>query len=267
MSRRILAGMYALDTSMQQAWRALFHQASQISPTLKLPENIEFSDSAGQALDPGTTIVHTCGYPLMTQYRETMHPLCVACFNVKGCEQGWYHSVFLVRLADKAHTLTDCEDYRAAINHAHSNSGMNVFRAAFAKIVSPRRKSNYFKSVSTTGSHLNSMLAIAQSEADIAAIDAISYDFICRSNPDLASKLRSIGQSASTMGLPFVTQIKNRQLNADTLTDALNRALNETPHQYSALNLLKFKAVKLEDYRSIATLENDAINHGYPDLR
>jgi ABC-type phosphate/phosphonate transport system substrate-binding protein len=258
--------MYAMDDSMQAAWRALFLHAGILSPSLELPDNILFSDSVEQTLNPKTRLAHTCGYPLVTRYKGLLRPLNVPCFDMPGCEEGFYHSLFLVRDSDAARKLIDCEGYRAAVNRFDSNSGMNVFRAAIAKIKSTPATQAFFESVSVTGSHLDSVSAIARSEVDIASVDAISYHFISRFKPELCADLRVIGHSASTMGLPFVTRVNTLNLPGKSLTETLNQALKQSPDSYSVLNLKAFRGVNLLDYQGIQALERFAIDKGYPSL-
>ena len=259
--------MYALDVSQRAAWKTLFQLAGRLSPSLALPDKIIFSDNAELTLNPAASVAHTCGYPLMTQYKGQLRPLCVPCFNIDGCEEGQYYSLFLVHHSDEAHHLADCEGYKSGINHQNSNSGMNVFRAAVAKIKPAKGAIQaFFKSVDITGSHLNSVAAIARGEIDIASIDAISYHFISRFKPELCKNLRSIGRSESTMGLPFVTQIAAPDLSGETLAEALNQALSLFPRETSALDLKGFKAVTLEDYQPILALEQFAIDKAYPAL-
>ncbi len=258
--------MYAFDDSMQTAWRALFHHAGRLSPSLALPDKILFSDSAERTLNPQTRVAHTCGYPLVTCYKGLLRPLCVPCFNIPGCEDGFYHSLFLVRDADEARELADCEGYKVAINHKDSNSGMNVFRAAVAKLKHIRANKAFFQSVSITGSHLDSVTAIARGEVDTASVDAITYHFISKFKPALCKALRPIGRSVSTMGLPFVTQTNTSDLTGEALAQALNQALRQTPQTFSALNLERFKVVDLQDYQSIRALKQFAIDRGYPSL-
>lgn len=255
-----------MDDSMQAAWRALFLHAGRLFPSLELPDNILFSDSVEQTLNPETRLAHTCGYPLVTRYNGLLRPLCVPCFDIPGCEDGYYHSLFLIRDSDMAYKLADCEGYTAAVNHLDSNSGMNVFRAAIAQLKPAGSKQGFFKAVKITGSHLNSLIAIARGEADIASIDAISYFFISRFKPELCANLRTIGRSTSTMGLPFVTQKNATGLSAKTLTKALNQAMEQDPRVFSALNLKGFKVVALQDYQSIKALEQFAIESAYPSL-
>ena len=258
--------MYALDSSLQAAWQALFHKASGLFPSLTLPRNIVFTDSAEQTLDPSTRIAHTCGYPLMTLFKDRLRPLCVPCFKVSACENGQYHSVFLVRNSDPAHQLSDCQGYRAGINNPMSNSGMNVFRAAVAQLKTAHHNQPFFESLEITGSHLDSMEAIASGKIDIAAIDAITFNFANKFKPDLCKILRTIGNSVSTMGLPFVSRCNSQDISGESLSEALNHALTACPQETGALDINYFKAVTLDDYQSILRLEDLAISRGYPSL-
>ncbi len=265
MPEYIALGMYASWPGVQQAWRVLFNTVRLHYPDSHFPENIVFNSDRESILNKSSRISHTCGYPLMTKYREWLRPLCVPCFDAEGCDGTQYSSHFLVRQDSEIYQLADSRDHVAVINGSDSNSGMNVFRAAISEIHFDQPHVPFFKAVITSGSHLWSIEALRSGEADIAAIDAVTFAFEKLNNPGVGRDLRSIGFSEKTTGLPFVTHINEPFSSSNQITDILNSVLKKIDSDVKqALMIDRFEAVGFQDYQSIMDIEQQAIDNGYP---
>ena len=161
-------------------------------------------DRAPEAIwdDPGLLLAQCCGYPLVTRYRTRLRYLATPRYTAPGCSGVLHRSRIVVRVADPAEGLRALAGRRAAVNERHSNTGMNLFRAAIAPLAGG---APFFAEVVETGSHVASMRAVADDRADVAAIDAVSFAHAARLDPDLARALRTIGWTDASPGLPFVT--------------------------------------------------------------
>ena len=71
-------------------------------------------------------------------------------------------------------SLEDCADKTVVINGPNSNSGMNLLRASVQPYIAAG-KSAYFGSTLVSGGHIESLRAVAEGHADIAAIDCVTY--------------------------------------------------------------------------------------------
>lgn len=111
------------------------------------------------------------------------------CYAAPGCSGATYRSRIVVRDGDRARTLPELRGRRAAVNERRSNSGMNMFRAALAPLAG---RAAFFTSVIETGSHEASLRTVVESDADVAAIDAVSFAHIAREQPTLAAQVRTI---------------------------------------------------------------------------
>ena len=153
-----------------------------------------------------------------------------------------------------------------AVNTPDSNSGMNVLRHAVA---SGNVDGRYFSRVLASGGHLYSLQAVARGEADIAAIDCVSYQLIEDQWPELVNQVQTIGYSVETCALPFVmpnTLIGSTDCAA--IIDQLNQAFASCSDSVrDRLHLTGFASVNLRDYEGIIEVENSAIEQGYPELR
>ena len=153
----------------------------------------------------------------------------------------------------------------AAVNTPDSNSGMNVLRHAVASLNVDGR---FFSRILASGGHLYSLRAVASDEADIAAIDCVSYQLIEDQWPELAGQVETIGYSVETCGLPFViANSKLGDMNTGEMIERLNQALDSAPETVrKRLHLREFASVELSDYQKILKIEEFAIDHGYPEL-
>ena len=261
----IACGMYAFTDELQQAWRQLFecYAASEDdhgeSPTLRLEAD------PGLLQQSGLVFGHTCGYPLMTRLKDRFTPFCVPVFEVPGTSGRRYSSRFIVASGSDIDSIEQCRGRVAAVNTPDSNSGMNVLRHAVA---SHHVGGRFFSRTHASGGHLYSLQAVARGEADIAAIDCVSYQLIEDHWPELASEVQTIGYSVESTGLPFVLQNSNKDsMETGRMLERLNQALDASGDAVRRrLHLREFIAVELDDYQGILEIEDFAIAQGYPEL-
>ena len=262
----VACGMYAFTADLRDAWQQLFeHFFHLINPAFELDRVLKFESGQTVLNDPALWFGQACGYPLMTRLRDTLTPISVPVFDIHGCDHTSYSSLLIVPVDSKITTLQQCQGLRAVINTSDSNSGMNVLRHAVAAF---NRQGTFFSRIKISGSHLKSLTEVANQRADIAAIDCVSYRFIEDSWPELAARVRSIGFSAKTCGLPFVMPnpgVGNNNL--DGITENLNQALSLLADKHKGrLHLQAFEKVDIDEYQGVLDLEISAREAGYPVL-
>jgi ABC-type phosphate/phosphonate transport system substrate-binding protein len=266
-SKRFIAcGMYAFNIELQHAWQALFNQFRRLlDDGEQLDENLVFDTGESALRNPALFIGHTCGYPLMKHLQDVVTPFCVPVFNVGGVEGNLYSSRFIVAAESDIGSLTECAGRIVAINNRDSNSGMNVLRHAIAKL---NPTGPFFTSVISSGGHLQSLTAVAEKRADVAAIDCVSFQFIEDRWPELTAQVRSIGDSIKTCGLPLVLPNANLpSTDTQQILVALNKALKQVnPLLRQQLHLSHFASASFDDYQGILEVESFAIDAGYPEL-
>ncbi len=259
--------MYAFSSELRQAWQALFNQFYRLFDDGEpLDKTLVFDTGESVLRDPGLFIGHTCGYPLMKHLQNVVTPLCVPVFNVNGVEGRLYSSRFIVATDSDIDSLADSAARTAVINDTCSNSGMNVLRHAIAALDS---NAPFFAAVINSGGHLQSLAAVAENRADIAAIDCVSYQLIKDRWPELTERVRSIGDSVKTCGLPLVMPGASFS-SSDTrhILGTLNNALEQLePRLRHQLHLSHFESVSFDDYQSILEVESFAMDAGYPELK
>ncbi|WP_052216194.1 phosphate/phosphite/phosphonate ABC transporter substrate-binding protein [Sphingomonas sp. ERG5] len=206
-----------------------------------------------------------CGYPLVTDPSLALRVIGVPVYDAPGCGGGLHRSFLITRQEDAA-SIAAYRGKRAAINDRHSNTGTNLFRALIADLAGSEP---FFSEVRETGAHRQSISAIVMGEADIAAIDAVTYAAVLRAEPELATTLRILGSTAESATPPFVT---SRNTSIETVA-ALRMALADITTDpgladvRATLFLGDILPGSLERYAPLRTLESDAVAAGYPDLR
>jgi ABC-type phosphate/phosphonate transport system substrate-binding protein len=262
----IACGMYAPDPRLRQAWQQLFDRL--VMPPgadCDLAREVVFAADEALLRDPRLLFGHTCGYPLMTRLGDALTPFCVPVFDAPGAEGRLYRSRFIVPARSSIEFLQQCRGQVVAVNGFDSNSGMNLLRHALAQLGA---RPGFFSEVLVTGGHLQSLEAVADNRAQLAAIDCVSLQLIADLYPQKLAAVRIVGDSEATCGLPLVAPSDGYSpALAEAWIEALNQALERAPPEVArALRLERFEAVGIRDYEAIVELENFAIEYGYPEL-
>lgn len=208
-------------------------------------------------------LTQTCGYPYMKSLRSKAALLATPCFDFPGCQGADYSSVIIARADGDIQSLADARCRIAAANDPQSNSGMNVLRHAVSLLAWQGR---FFSEVKWTGSHAASLRMVLEGEADIAAIDCVTYGYLKEEQPESVSGTSILQYTAQTPGLPLITartvpeELQNRMRNALLSPSAALRK------HMQALRIQGFKACTEEAYERILRIEAIALAAGYPTL-
>ncbi|MFM0734105.1 PhnD/SsuA/transferrin family substrate-binding protein [Paraburkholderia sediminicola] len=254
--------MYNVTPALVTAWRAFLGDVLRmVNPACRIVEPDEELHTFWRR--PDVLLSQTCGYPLMHGLNDHVQLIATPRFDAPGCEGADYSSVVVTRTEAPFDSLAACRGARAAYNQDDSNSGMNVFRHAVAPLA---REGAFFSTVLRTGSHLGSLRAVAENRADVAAIDCVTFAFVCDELPELAQKVRQIGVTAASPGLPLIASNSVPPEMIETLREALNEAHLAQPERAKRLRLKGFSALPLTEYERIGQLENEARALGYARL-
>lgn len=145
---------------------------------------------------PDLLLGQTCGMPYRTRLHGHVTLVGTLDYALPDAPPGYYYSQLITR-ADEPGEVLDFIDRTLAFNGQDSQSGW----AAPQNHVAPLT----FKHTRHTGAHRDSAHAVADGRADIAAIDAVTWRLIVTHMPELAAKLRVIGHTDPTPGLPLIT--------------------------------------------------------------
>lgn len=211
-------------------------------------------------------LAQTCGYPLMTELRETVQLVATPRYRAEGCEGPEYRAAIVVRADHPADSLADLRGSWVGVNSHRSNSGMNLLRAAVAPLSGGEP---FFEGVTVTGSHARSLAGILSGRIDVASIDAVTLTYLKAHYPRHAAEIRILEWTAATPGLPLVTAASTPPRIVAALRRALEAALADprTKDSLEALRIEGFERLDLEDYVPVLALEERAVAHGYPTLQ
>jgi len=212
---------------------------------------------------PDLLLSQTCGYPYRRGLQDQVALLATPCYDVPGCHGSDYASAIVVRADDTIVTLADARGRVAAVNDAHSNSGMNLLRHAVAPL---SRDGRFFGAARMSGSHAASVALVRAGAADIAAIDCVTWAYLCDADPAGVAGLATLGFTAPAPGLPLIA---SRFVPERWLARLHQALLAPGPALLAAmapLRIAAFAYCDTEEYRRIDRLEDEAGRSGYPVL-
>lgn len=248
------------------AWWSGLAAAFRAEGLAAVPERLTRQDEAVALWTaPDLLFSQTCGYPLTHALAGRVTLVATPVYRCPGCSGGNYRSEIVVRDDDPAERLADLRGRRAVANARDSQSGYSALRHAVAPHAAGGR---FFGDVAFSGSHRASMVAVAKGEADVCAVDGVTFNLFSRLQPRLTARLRVLARSAEAPALPYVTRAgiapdELERLRAGLRRAARDPALAETRR---ALLLDGVVAKPLSIYDRILELEAVALAAGYPDL-
>jgi ABC-type phosphate/phosphonate transport system substrate-binding protein len=208
-------------------------------------------------------LTQTCGYPYMKSLRDKVSLLATPCFDFDGCEGSDYSSVIVTRVGGQTHALADARGLIAAANDPHSNSGMNVMRHAVSLLAN---KGRFFCEVKWSGSHAASLRMVRDGEADIAAIDCVTYGYLKEEYPESLLGTEVLQYTVQTPGLPLVMARSVPEPLQRRLREALLSPGAQLRAHMQALHIREFQHIADAEYERILRLEAVALAVGYPAL-
>ena len=146
---------------------------------------------------PDLLLSQTCGLPYRRHLADKVKLVGTPDYQIKGCEAGYYRSYFIVRRKDAGTPFAEFLKRRFAYNSTDSQSGYFAAQKHLAN------SGGWFEQTLETGAHRNSAMAVANSEADIACLDAVSWRMMERYD-SFASELAVIDETDPTPGLPYI---------------------------------------------------------------
>ena len=203
---------------------------------------------------PDLLLAQTCGLPLLAELAGVVRLVATPTYTFPGCDGPRYRSWIVVGAKSPATTVGELRGCRAAINGWDSNSGMNLLRAAVGPLA------GFFRSVTVTGGHLNSLAAVAAGEADAAAVDCVTYGLVARHRPDLLAGTRVLASTPASAGLPLVTAAGTSPATVTALRTALRDMLADpaTEAARAALGWIGLAELTEADYQPIMIMARPA---------
>lgn len=261
--------MYRDPPEVAAATRALWAQlgaALRQAGLAEAPERLDEVIAHDAAwLDPRLLLAQTCGYPFAAGLRGRVRLIATPIYDHPGCDGALNGSFVVVRADTPATSIADLRGETVAINDPASNSGMNLLRHHVARHALDGR---FFGRVIESGGHVASLAMVARGEADVAAVDCVTYGNLARFAPERLAGVRILAETAKTPGLPLITRAAATDSEVAILRDALLR-LAKDPAAASirdTLGLRGFVVLPDHAYDGVLALERQAVALGYPHL-
>ncbi len=212
--------------------------------------------------DPALWFSQCCGYDLVNGYAGRLVPIATPRYGAPECEGCDYASVIVVREDHEAEDVLEMRGAVCVINGPDSHSGMNALRALIAPVSSRRL---FFSQVKVSGTHADSLDMIKRGEAEVAAIDCVTYALLGRYRPDALSGIRKLGRTYWAPGIPYVTRATLAEDTIDRIRAALFRTFADpglaTVRQ--ALLLQGVDEIHLSEYMRISWFQKLSAEHQF----
>jgi ABC-type phosphate/phosphonate transport system substrate-binding protein len=209
------------------------------------PDTLDREEATETAwLSPRLLLSQTCGLPLVQDLCDQVAVL--GRFTYQGLSAtGDYHSVIVVRQSESIDNPEALRGQRAAINHEDSYSGCLTLKRWAGRLTG---ETTFFASVIATGSHRDSVCAVANDLADTAAIDHVSWRLAKRVEP-AAQSLKVVVKTDDRPGLPLITRTGHDTKTLASFRSALDEAVTTLdPVSRSVLGITGFVPAHVHDY-------------------
>lgn len=222
-------------------------------------------DPVGRLKAEGLIFAQTCGFPLTHALKDRVRLLATPRYRAPGCAGATYVSWIVVRRDDPAKSLPDLRGRRVAYNDEDSQSGYNALRSMVAPLAVGGR---FFAAAIESGAHRRSLAMVKAGEADVAAIDCVTFALIGRAAPAEVRGIRVLCASGAAPGLPYVTAAGASEADMQRLRASLAAAFADPAlaATRAALLLDGCEILPVSAYDVIPAMESAAIAAGYPRL-
>lgn len=189
---------------------------------------------------PDLLFAQTCGLPFRSKLHGNVQLVGTPDYGLTGCPAGLYQSVIVAR-SGSGIDLKNVSDVTLAYNEKLSQSGWAAFWSHVPK-------GTKLKAEVASGGHVHSAKMVATGDADIASIDALTWELI-KTYDSFASDLRVIDKTTPTPGLPYITSLSQ---NAKDLADAVRSAIADlSAGQRELLHIQDLITIPEQDYLAI----------------
>lgn len=194
---------------------------------------------------PELVFSQTCGFPYRARLQGQVTLIGTPDYGLPGCPPGHYNSVFVAREADSRQELAAFSGARFAFNEGLSQSGWAAPQNHAAAL------GLHFPPTLQTGGHRLSALAVSEGRADLAAIDALTWEMLTRHEPWTAT-LKEVGRTAPpTPVLPFIAA---KGADAAVYFQVISQAIAAlSPDDRVTLHLKGLVHIPAEDYLAVPT--------------
>lgn len=194
---------------------------------------------------PELVFSQTCGFPFRARLHGQVTLIGTPDYGLPGCPPGHYNSVFIARKTDSRQDLAAFSGARFAFNEDLSQSGWAApqnHAVAHGLHLPPTLR---------TGGHRLSALAVSEGRADLAAIDALTWEMLSQWEPWTAS-LKDVARTAPPT--PVLPYIAAKGADAALYFDVISQAIAVlSPDDRATLHLNGLVRIPAEAYLAVPT--------------
>lgn len=232
-----------LTEAHNRLWQLIRHHLGNVD--IDSPDTLsQDAEEFGVWLNPELVLSQTCGMPYRLVLHEKVSLVGTPDYGVDDCPAGYYRSAVVVRKDDPRCDLQAFTQSVLAYNQPISQSGYSAIYWHAEKY------DFWFHRRVETGQHQASAKMVAQGNADIASIDAVTWRFIQRYEP-FASHLRVLEWTKPTPGLPLITALKHNPLDISKAVEHSIIDLEKTDR--ALLGIKGYVNITACDYLDVAT--------------
>jgi ABC-type phosphate/phosphonate transport system substrate-binding protein len=229
-----------LRTAYDQLWSA-------VSSTLEgAPETLDRDIDLHVAWgSPDLLVGQTCGWPLITALPDVA---VIGAFDlhVPFAHDGRYRSVIIGDRAEAPAALLSRPGAVAAANGWESLSGWISLCSVLGRTP---------VDAVCTGSHAESVRAVAEGRAQVASIDALTFEFIAHSMPAVAGRVHIVGHGPIVPTLPLVMSAELAERRDEVRTAFVGAlARPDITEACARLRIRGFVPFERSDYEPLAAL-------------
>lgn len=243
-----------LQTATRAVLGAIVTEARKLGDDAQVCETDVSNHAALLALWGGDEmyISHSCGQPYMEKLQKNVDVLGTFLWRDVSDNRGNYRSVIVVRGDFPASQPGELGGAQPVINNPQSLSGWCSLGVALSEVFS---EANFVRPYLVSGGHVGSLQMLQDGVADVASIDAATYQILSRVRPNLVRGLRVIGSGPLVPATPLIASKARKSQLAD-LRAALHRVVAD-PHladEMAAIGIVGFVDRDGADYEMVGDL-------------
>lgn len=221
----------------QRMWGAIARECPDLPRTLTWPDDVHATWT-----DDDVVVKQCCGWPLVTALGSTVRVVGAFEHDVPGSSGYRYRSVIV---STRAASPDDVSSSRMAVNSADSLSGW-----VSLVVWSGRPAGSLWSQAVESGSHVASLQLLREGVAELASIDAVTFEHVRRHWPVLLSGLEVVGEGPLVPSLPLVVPADDHALVAP-VRRAVGRVVeaDALAPTLADLRITGFVPLDFEDYR------------------
>lgn len=213
---------------------------------------------------PDLLLGQACGLDAVLKNAPPLQLVGTPHFELAGCDGPRYRSFVIVRNGSGVQALADLRGRRCVINAHTSHSGANALRSMVAPL---HRGGVFFGRVLQSGAHEASLAMLQRDEADVAAVDCVTFGLLQRHRPHALAGLRVIAHTRPVAAPPYVTHATTPAAVVHRLQSALAHAIQTLqPALRETLGICGISRLGMTAYEPIAAQARQANALGYREL-